>query len=141
MAKFELQLPKDIMNDIKKIYDNADDIFGEMTQAGAEVVESNIRSNVPKGVKSSNMMKCLKTTRVYKTKDGAINTKVGWYGYFKNRNGEDVPADEVAKVFEYGRSNSPFPKHPFMRKSFKKNEIEEAMRKAQKRASGGIIDE
>lgn len=141
MAGFKLELPTELMNDLKKLYDNSDEIFGEMTQAGAEVVESNIRSNAPKGVKSSNMMDCLKTTKVYKTRDGSINTKVGFYGYFKNENGETVPAPLVANVFEYGRSNAPFPKHPFVRKSFKKDQIEEAMRKAQKKASGGLIDE
>lgn len=141
MAGFKLELPTELMNDLKKLYDNSDEIFGEMTQAGADVVESNIRSNAPKGVKSSNMMDCLKTTKVYKTRDGAINTKVGFYGYFKNENGETVPAPLVANVFEYGRSNAPFPKQPFVRKSFKKDQIEEAMRKAQKKASGGLIDE
>lgn len=142
MAKFDLQLPTDIMNDLKKLYDNSDEIFGEMTRAGAKVVESNIRSNVPKSIKGSEMMKCLKTTKTYKTKsDDGINTKVGFYGYFKNEDGKTVPAPLVANVFEYGRSNSPFPKHPFLRKSFKKNEIEEAMRKAQKKASGGLLDE
>lgn len=141
MAGFKLELPTELMNDLKKLYDNSDEIFGEMTQAGAEVVESNIRSNAPKGVKSSDMMDCLKTTKVYKTRDGSINTKVGFYGYFKNENGETVPAPLVANVFEYGRSNAPFPKHPFVRKSFKKDQIEEAMRKAQKKASGGLIDE
>lgn len=142
MAKFDLQLPTDIMNDLKKLYDNSDEIFGEMTRAGAKVVESNIRSNVPKSIKGSEMMKCLKTTKTYKTKsDNGINTKVGFFGKFKNENGEIIPAPLVANVFEYGRSNSPFPKHPFLRKSFKKNEIEEAMRKAQKKASGGLLDE
>lgn len=142
MAKFQLELPTDIMNDIKKIYDNSDEIFGEMTRAGAEVVESNIRSNVPKSIKESEMMKCLKTTKTYKTsKDDAINTKVGFFGKFKNENGKMVPAPLVANVFEYGRSNLPFPKHPFLRKSFKKEQIEEAMRKAQRKASGGLLDE
>lgn len=142
MAKFNLELPTDIMNDIKKLYDNSDEIFGEMTRAGAKVVESNLKSNVPKSIKDSDMMNCLKTTRTYKTKsDDGINTKVGFYGYFKNKNGEDVPAPLVANVFEYGRSNSPFPKHPFLRKSFKKADIEKAMREAQKKASGGLIDE
>ena len=61
MAKFNLELPTDIMNDIKKLYDNSDEIFGEMTRAGAKVVESNIRSNVPKSIKDSEMMNCLKS--------------------------------------------------------------------------------
>ena len=142
MAKFEMQLPTEIMRDFQKIHDNADQIFGEMTKAGAEVVEKNIRANVPQAIANSNMMSCLKVTKVYKTpSDDGINTKVGFYGYFQNEDGKTVPAPLVANVFEYGRSNLPFPKHPFMRKSFKKGEIEDAMLKAQRQASGGLLDE
>ena len=142
MAKFELQLPTEIMKDFQRIYKDSDKIFGEMTKAGAEVVEKNIIANVPQNIRKSKMMDCLKLTKVYKTpSDDGINTKVGFYGYFENEDGKVVPAPLVANVFEYGRSNSPFPKQPFMRKSFKKNQIEQAMLKAQKRASGGLLDE
>lgn len=142
MAKFELQMPTEIMRDIQKIYNNADEIFGEMTRAGAEVVNRNIEATVPQSIRDSKMMDCLKITKTYKTpSDDGINTKVGFYGYFENKDGKIVPAPLVANVFEYGRSNSPFPKQPFMRKAFKKKEIEAAMLKAQKKASGGLLDE
>jgi hypothetical protein len=59
--------------------------------------------------------------------------KVGFAGYFKNENGEAVPAPLVANVFEYGRSGEPFPKQPFIRKSFKKSAIQKAMEKEQKK--------
>ena len=141
MARFEMQLPTEIMKDIQKIYNNADEIFGEMTKAGAEVVNRNIEANVPQSIRNSKMMNCLKVTKTYKTpSDDGINTKVGFYGYFENEDGKTVPAPLVANVFEYGRSGLPFPKHPFMRKSFKKSEIEQAMLKAQKRASGGLLE-
>lgn len=139
MAKFNLELPTDVMNDIKRIYDNADEIFGEMTTAGAEVALKNIRANVPASFRNSNIMKCLKTTRVYKTPtNGGINTKVAFFGYFENHEGRRVPAPLVANVFEYGRSD--FPKRPFFRKSFRKAEIEQAMLEAQKKASGGLLE-
>ena len=142
MARFEMQLPDEIMKDIKKIYDNSDEIFGAMTKAGAEVAMKNIKANVPASIRKSKMMGCLKITKVYKTpSDDGINTKVGFYGYFENSNGETVPAPLVANVFEYGRSSSPFPKQPFMRKSFRKTQIEKAMLQAQKNASGGLLDE
>ena len=142
MARFELELPTEIMKDFQKIYDDSDKIFGEMTKAGAEVVEKNIIANVPQSIRNSKMMNCLKLTKVYKTpSDDGINTKVGFYGYFQNEDGKTVPAPLVANVFEYGRSNLPFPKHPFMRKSFKKGDIEAAMLKAQRKASGGLLDE
>ena len=118
MAKFELQLPTEIMKDFQKIYKESEKIFGEMTKAGAEVVEKNIIANVPQGIRKSKMMDCLKVSEIYKTpSDDGINTKVAFYGYFQNEDGRTVPAPLVANVFEYGRSNSPFPKQPFMRKS------------------------
>ena len=141
MAKFELELPNDIIKDFEKINKNTDEIFGKMTQASAEVVESNIRANVPDGIRNSKMMRCLKITKVFKTpSDDGINTKVAFYGYFENENGKKTPAPLVANVFEYGRSNSEFPKQPFMRKSFKKSQIEQAMLKVQKEESGGLLE-
>lgn len=142
MAKFQLELPTEIMSDIQKISDNSEKIFGEMTKAGAEVVMSNMRAGVPKSFHGSNIMNCLRMTRTYKTpSDGGINTKVGFYGYFQNKKGKTVPAELVCNVFEYGRSGSPFKKHPFIRKAFKKGQIEQAMLKAQKTSSGGLLDE
>lgn len=142
MAKFQLELPTEIMSDIQKISDNSEKIFGEMTKAGAEVVMANMRASVPKSFHGSNIMNCLRMTRTYKTpSDGGINTKVGFYGYFQNKKGKTVPAELVCNVFEYGRSGSPFKKHPFIRKAFKKGQIEQAMLKAQKSASGGLLDE
>lgn len=139
---FKLELPTEILEDIQKIYKNTDEIFGEMTRAGAEVVQNNIQANIPPGIRNSKMMDCLKVTKTYKTpSDDGINTKVGFYGYFENEDGKTVPAPLVANVFEYGRSSAPFPKQPFMRKSFKKKEIEEAMLRAQIKASGGLLDD
>jgi hypothetical protein len=83
---------------------------------------------------SPQLMACLCTTRPYETpSDDAINMKVGFAGYFTNEDGEKTPAPLVANVFEYGRSNSPFPKQPFMRKSFNKAAITKAMEQAQKK--------
>jgi len=139
---FKLELPTEIMKDIESLYKNTDDIMGAMTRAGAEVVQNNIQANIPEGIRSSKMMNCLKVTKTYRTpSDDGINTKVGFYGYFENEDGGKTPAPLVANVFEYGRSTEPFPKHPFMRKSFKRQEIEAAMLKAQSEASGGLLDE
>ena len=142
MAKFDLELPTDVIKEFEKLGQETDKILGEMTQAGAEVVKKNIIANMPKSIRNSDMINCLKVSRVYKTpSDDGINTKVAFYGYFKNEDGRTVPAPLVANVFEYGRSNAPFPKHPFLRKSFRKSDIEQAMLKAQKEASGGVLDE
>ena len=140
MARFEMELPNDLIKEFEQIYKDSDKIFGAMTKAGAKVVERNIIANVPKGIVSSNMMKCLKVTKTYKTpSDDGINTKVAFYGYFEDKDGRTKPAPLVANVFEHGRSNLPFPKKPFMRKSFKKSEIEQAMLKVQAEESGGLL--
>ena len=132
MARFDLELSNDIMKQFSDLDKNLDKMLGEMTEAGARVVLENIKTNVPHSWFSSNIMKCLKVTKTYKTpSDDGVNTKVAFYGYFINRNGEKIPAPLVANVTEYGRSNSPYPKKPFMRKSFKKSEIEKAMEKIQ----------
>lgn len=142
MARFKAELPAEIMKDFEKVYGSTDEIFGEMVKAGAEVAEGNIRANLPDGIRNSaGMMSCLKMTRVYKTpSDDGINVKVGFWGYFTNEHGQRVAAPLVANVFEHGRSNLPFPKHPFLRKSFRKAQIEAAMLAAQRRASGGLLE-
>lgn len=156
MAKFKMELPTDIMKDFQRIYDNADEIFGEMTKAGAEVALNNIKATAPNAELASHA----KLTRTYKTpSDQGIATKVYFSGYipFKGnrryfvrrgrkggkvyRSTKGVPAEFLALVYEYGRSGAPFPKKPFIRKAFKKSQIESAMLEAQKRASGGLLDE
>ena len=140
MAKFQMELPKEIMDDFKKINDKSEEIFGAMTEAGAKVAMENIKANVPASFKDSKIMGCLQMTRTYKTPtDDGINTKVGFYGYFENKDGVVTPAPLVANVFEYGSTK--FPKQPFLRRSFSRAKIEKAMLKAQKEASGGLLDE
>lgn len=132
MAKFNAVFPSDLIKQFSNLERDTEKMLKEMTEAGAKVVESNIKSSVPSSWYSSNIMKCLKVTKAYKTpSDDGINTKVAFYGYFINRNKERIPAPLVANVTEYGRSNSPYPKRPFMRQSFKKSQIEAAMRSVQ----------
>lgn len=157
MAKYNMMLPKDVMSDLRKIDANADKIFGNMTRAGAEVVRNAIKASVP----IPELAEHVDLTRTYKTpSDGGINTKVYFSGYLpfstpgrktfdrRGRGGgkvysttKGVPADFIAIMFEYGRSTAPFPKKPFFRKAFNSGRIEQAMLKAQKEESGGILDE
>lgn len=148
MARLNVVLPEEIMKEFKNLNNNAEKMFGEMTQAGAEEVVSNVKASVPKQSMSSHV----KITRAYKTpSDGGINTKVYLSGYipFKGnrktfsrsgRNGstyittKGIPVEFLANVFEYGRHNgNPFPKKPFFRRSFKKSQIEQAMLKVQEK--------
>lgn len=132
MAKFEMELPNNLIKDFEKLEVNTSKMLGEMTQAGAEVVKKLVEKNVPESFKDSKIMDCLQVTKTYKTPtDGGVNTKVAFYGYFENDLGKTVPAPLVANVFEYGSSK--VDKKPFMRKSFKKAEITNAMEKVQEK--------
>lgn len=132
MARFDVELPNDLIKQFEALDVDAEKMLGNMTQAGAEVVYRNVMSNMPKSFKGSNIMKCLQKTKVYKTKsDDGINTKIAFYGYFINKRGIETPAPLVANVFEHGTST--VKKQPFMRKSFKKSEIEKAMLAEQER--------
>lgn len=132
MAIFDSELPNDLIKEFEALYVEVEKMLGEMTQAGAEVVYKNIISNIPKSLKDSNIMKCLKKTRIYKTEsDDGVNTKIAFYGYFKNKRGVETLAPLIANVFEHGTST--VQKQPFMRKSFKKTEIEQAMLKEQEK--------
>ena len=137
MAKFELNLPTDLIKTFDELNIETQQMLEEMTQEGAKTVLANVRANVPASFHGSGIMQCLKMTRPYYTpSDGGRNTKVAFYGYFMNKNGKKsykTPAPLVCNLFEYGRSKSPYPRHPFMRKSFKKGQIESAMMKVQDR--------
>ena len=136
MAKAEFEVPKELIDQITKLDNNVEKMMSDMVTAGAKTVMGIIEQNTPKNLKkNTEFMACLGTTRrAYKTpSDDAINMKVGFSGYFHNSKGELLPAPLVANVFEYGRSNSEFPKQPFMRKSFKKSAIKKAMEDEQKK--------
>ena len=132
MAKIDLELPNDLIKEFEQLDVNTEKMMGEMTKAGVEVVHRKVLKNIPKSFIGSNIMKCLKTTKVYKTKsDDGINTKIAFYGYFINKRRVEEPAPLVANVFEHGTST--VKKQPFMRKSFSKSEIEAEMKKVQEK--------
>lgn len=132
MAKFKTELPNDILKQVASLEKNTHKMLEEMTEAGANVVLSNIKASVPSSWYSSNIMKCLKVTKTYKTpSDDGVNTKVAFYGYFIDKDNRRKAAPLVANVTEYGRSNSPYPKKPFLRKSFKRAQITKAMQTVQ----------
>lgn len=133
MAKFELELPNDIIKEVENLENNCEKMLQEMTRAGAEKVLKNIQTNIPNSFKTSEIMKCLKVTKSYKTGDGGINTKVAFYGYFKNKRGVETPAPLVANVFEHGNSTGTVKKTLFLRKSFNKKQIEQEMLKIEEK--------
>ena len=128
MAKFQSELPYELMQVFEDLETNCGEMFGEMCKAGAEVVYSNVKSNMGKAFKSTRSLeKGLKITKVYKTpSDDGINVHIGFYGYTE----DGVPIPLIAQAREYGTSRGE-EKKPFFRKSFKKKAIEQAMQAVQ----------
>ena len=145
MAQFQTELPLELMEQFKKLQDNSEELIGEMTRAGAEAVLNNIKVKCPDVLKNR-----LKLSVTYRTpSDCGINTKVYFSGYIPfsdpsrqwfsryakgglYKTDKGVPASFLAILYEYGRSNMPFPKHPSVRSAIgNRSAIEQAIFDAQ----------
>ena len=134
MAKFTGELPTELIKQFETLELNTEKMLGEMVETGAEVARQNIEAKMPRALREALGSDNIVISRVYKTpSDDGINCQAMIVGYFTNKNGEKIPAPLVANVFEYGRSNSPFPKQPFFRQSFNKGQIEKAMLRVQEK--------
>lgn len=104
MAKFSSELPLDLIEQFKTLEKGAEKMLGEMVDAGAEVVEKNIRANMKKAFKDpSRLEKCLRVTRVYKTpSDDGVNKKVAFYGYLE---GTEGTVTKMTRTKTYGKLN------------------------------------
>ena len=138
MAKFSAELPNDLIKEFEELETNAETMMGEMCKAGAEVVHKKVVANIGKSFKTTgSLMKGLKVTRVYKTpSDDGVNVHIGFYGYDTDKiskaHPKGVPIPLIAMAREYGTSRGE-KKKPFLRKSFSKGEIEQAMMNVQKK--------
>lgn len=147
MAKFRAELPRELLEEFRKLADNSSNMIEEMVTAGAEVVYDNVVSNMQGSFEDANkLIPYLKVTRVYRTpSDDGTNRKIAFYGYYKDKaftvrnkkNGDiysyvGVPVPLIVRAREFG-SSSGEQKKPFFRKSFNKNQIESAMLQIQKR--------
>ena len=159
MAKLKLELPTDLIKQFGTLEEATEETFGKMTKAGAEVAYKEIKNNMSRAFKGSTRSKMedgLKITKTYKTpKTGMIGNFVGFYGYIpfsdpnrkyfirKGGNGtvyktdKGVPRDFLAKIAEYGSSKHP--KKPFIRKSIKRKEIEQAMQEVLDKETKKVI--
>ena len=146
MARFQEELPSDLIKEFEGLEKDCKKIFGEMAEAGARVVHANVLKNMKNAFESTRSLeKGLKITKIYHTpSDDAINVFVGFYGYDTDskptqRHPKGTPIELIALAREYGTSithkNGKRKEHeakkPFLRKSFKKKEIEDAMQKVQ----------
>lgn len=139
MAKFQTELPNDLIKEFEGLEKDCTKIFGEMVEAGAKAVHKNVLANMKKVFKSTaSLEKGLKITKIYKTpSDDGVNVHIGFYGYVpdspktkRHPNGTPIPL--IAMAREFGSSRGEV-KKPFFRQSFKKKEIEQAMMQVQER--------
>ena len=131
MAGFNAELPNELIKSFQELETNTEEMLGEMTKAGAEVVYKQVKSNMKSSFKSTKSLeKGLKITKSYRTpSDDGINTKVGFYGY--DEDGIPIPLKALAR--EYGTSRGE-KKKPFFRKAFRQESaITNAMMKAQEK--------
>ena len=67
MAKFQGEVPNELMKMFADLETNCENIFGEMCKAGAETVYSKVQSNMGKAFADTKTLeKGLKITKVYK---------------------------------------------------------------------------
>ena len=143
MARFSAELPNDLIKEFEGLQKDCTKIFGEMVDAGAKVVHKNVLNNMKRSFDTTTSLeKGLRITKIYKTpSDDGINVHIGFYGYDSDspktkRHPNGTPIPLIAMAREYGTSSGEA-KKPFFRKSFKKTEIEQAMKQVQEKHIGG----
>lgn len=138
MAKFNAELPNDLLKMFDELEEDTPEMMGEMCKAGATVVYNKVVANLGKAFsRTATLLKGLKVTRVYKTPtDDGVNVHIGFYGYNTDKktkaHPKGVPIPLIAMAREYGTSSGE-KKKPFLRKSFAKKDIEQAMMEVQNR--------
>jgi len=169
MARFEAQLPADILKDVDFLANNAMKIFGGMTKAGAEVAAENMKQRTKKALKSNIAGKVaakIKVTKSYTTRKHEIATAARAYGYVAKSDGKPfylskkgkkygpypgIPSALLLNLADNGKSiASTMPaqfrdywngvKYPIVAPAFGDTKrIEKAMLKAQEELSGGLL--
>ena len=138
MAKFNAELPNDLIKVFDELETNTPEMMGEMCKAGATVVYNKVCNNLKKVFeRTETLLKGLKITKIYNTpSDDGINVHVGFYGYDTSKTSKAYPKGKpiplIAMAREYGTSSGE-QKKPFFRKSFAKKDIEQAMLEVQNR--------
>ena len=132
MAKATFKMPDEFLMKVSKLEERTDEILPRVLEAGAEVVEAKVRSNlsaaIGKGTKdpsrsTGELLSALGTSSAKQDRDGNLNVKVG---FSEPRRDGDSNA-KIATVLEYGKSGQPA--RPFLKpaKSASKSACIQAM--------------
>jgi len=133
VAKATYKLPEDFLLKVSKLADKTDGILPRVLQAGGEVVEAKVKSNlqsiIGSGTKEESrstgeLVGALGVSPAKQDKDGNFNVKVG----FADGRADGRSNSMIAGVLEYGKHGQPA--KPFLKpaKSASKNACIEAMK-------------
>ena len=112
MAKVQMKMPDDFLMKVSRLADKTDEILPKVLEAGAEVVEDKVRSNlqavIGSGTKyesrsTGELLRSLGTSPALQDKNGDLNVKVG---FSEPRSDGDSNA-KIATILEYGKSGQP----------------------------------
>lgn len=118
MAKATMKLPEDFLLKISKLGEKTDEIIPRVLEAGGQVVEAKVKSNLQSIIGRDTQEESRSTGELIKTlgvspalmdKDGNFNVKVG----FSEPRSDGKSNAMIAGVLEYGKSGQP-PK-PFLK--------------------------
>ena len=131
MAKATYKLPEDFLLKVSKLADKTDEIVPRVLQAGGEVVEKKVRSNlqavIGSGIKEESrstgeLVGALGVSPAMLDRDGNFNVKVGFdeprrqqNAAVRKRSYKERTNAMIANVLEYGKHGQP-PK-PFLKQT------------------------
>lgn len=135
MAKATYKLPEDFLLKVSRLAGKTDEILPRVLQAGGEVVEAKVKSNlqavIGSGTKGESrttgeLVGALGVSPAKQDKDGNFNVKVG----FADGRSDGRSNSMIAGVLEYGKHGQPA--KPFLKpaKSSSKNACIDAMKAA-----------
>ena len=132
MAKAAFKMPEDFLMKLSRLGEKTDEIIPKVLEAGGEVVEAKVKSNLQAVIGSSTkeesrstgeLISALGVSSARQDKDGNFNVKVG----FSEPRSDGKSNAMIAGVLEYGKSGQS-PK-PFLKpaKSASKSACVDAM--------------
>ena len=132
MAKAAFKMPEDFLLKLSRLGEKTDEIIPKVLEAGGEIVEAKVKSNlqavIGSGTKEESrstgeLISALGVSSARQDKDGNFNVKVG----FSEPRSDGKSNAMIAGVLEYGKSGQP-PK-PFLKsaKSASKSACVDAM--------------
>ena len=133
MAKAAFKMPEDFLLKLSRLGEKTDEIIPKVLEAGGEVVEAKVKSNlqsvIGSGTKEESrstgeLVGALGVSPAKQDKDGNFNVKVG----FADGRADGRSNSMIAGVLEYGKHGQPA--KPFLKpaKSASKNACIEAMK-------------